>query len=457
MALKSINDIKKQIGDLVKNESFDSTLYNSLDKLLRIAVAIKETKGKSGWASIAVDDSGLPIFDPSEQSLIESTMTPVVPLILYLLGELNELPQHGGEQINPENINEINKLKNKLINGAKQLNEITNKYSKEGQILQFQNSPTDLRPFLPLAPTPLALVSQIPIPPRAFIFFGYMAVDLARIFLAAPYPFARSAMSILLAIVDFLSGDWKKALLSLAGIYSENAMLTGFYAKLFLTAYNVLSPDLQENMFNGTFDVIKSLAVGSILQVFQTFAPEIVRAEVALAFENLKKNILDPETKAIEDEDLPPRKGYYTDVTYEDIQNLQTIMKDPVRNCSEEFLRTIAILRQNSLMNNLLKLIGVPTTSEDIERICGKKIEDYVDTLAKDRVNAELEEKQEVEEKQPIEEKPVEEKPVEEKPVEEKQPIGEQKEIEVIAPQSLPVAQTGGKRKALRRALIFQS
>jgi hypothetical protein len=488
MALSSISDIKTKLADIVKNKSFDSTLYNSLDKLLRIAVAIKEKRGESGWASTVLDDKGVPIFDSSEQSLIESTMTPIVPLILYLLGEVNELPQRGGEQIGAEDIGEINKLKNKLLNGVKQLNDITNKYSRDGQILQFQSSPTDLRPFLPLAPTPLALISQIPVPPRAFVFFAYMAVDLARIFLAAPYPFARSAMSILLAIVDFLSGDWKKAILSLAGTYSENAMLTGFYGKMLLSVYNLLSPDLQENIFNGSFDVVKSLAVGSILQVFQIFAPEAVRAETALAFENLKKNVLDHESHAIEDEDLPPRKKYYTEITYEDIQNLQTIMKDPVRNCSEEFLRTIAILRQNSLMNNLLKLVGIPTNKEDIKRMCGKDIETYVNTLAKDRVEAEVEDKKEKPAGQmpagqmpagqmPAEQMPVEQKPVEQMPVEESEeqmpaeepseqmPSGqmsagqnpEKQMPEVIPPQTLPVVKTGGKRKILRRALLFQS
>lgn len=454
MALKSLSDIKKQVDDIVKNESFNETLYNSIDKLLRSAVAIKETKGETGWSAKVLNDDGSPIFNPSEQSHIETIMTPLIPLVLYLLGEIpqSSLPQYGGQQ---EDIPSMNAIEKRLTNGVKTLNKTMNDFSKNGEIVRFESSPTDLRPFLPLAATPLALLSQIPIPPRAFVFFAYMALDLARVFLAAPYPIARSVMSIVVAIVDFMSGDWKKSLLSLAGVYSENSMIVGFYGKMFLSVFNLLSPDLQENMTFGVFDVAKSLAVGTILQVFQTFAPEVVRAEASLAFDNLKSNLLDPESKAIEEAGLPPRKDYYREITYEDIQNLQTIMKDPVRNCSEEFLRTIAVLSTNTLMKNLLTLLGIPTSSESVEHMCDKKIEDYVHTLAKDRVSAEQEEKVEEQLEEKVQEQ-AQEQAQEQVEKDEEQPIL-QKPENVIIPQTLPVEQKGGRRKNLRRALLFQS
>lgn len=385
-----LNYLQHLLKQATESNNFGETLYNSVDKLLRIAIVIKNTHGEPGWASKVLDANGNQVFDPSEQQQIESTLQPLVPHILYLLGETNTAPQMGGAVERSS----IDKVRNSIINTINSANRSTQEFAADSGIVKMEKSDIDYYPFAPFLAVPGIgpIISQIPISPRAAIFFAYLAFELTRIFVASPYPAARSTMSIMIAIVDLLRGDWKKAILSFAGYYSENAMMAGVYGKIFLSVYSMISPDIRDSIAYGMFDVAKSVIVGTVIQVVQLFAPMSVRMVINQGLTDLRAIIVEPEVTAIptatdfEGNPLPQKKDYYRDLTFDDIQNIQAILRDPTRNCSKEFQGAIASLKESPLIENLLQLLGIPTLDEDIERMCGKPILDYANNLARDRL-----------------------------------------------------------------------
>lgn len=456
----NLNSIKTQIDTITKNSNFGENIYNVVDNLLRITVAIKNTHGKSGWSTDLRNSNGELIFAPSDN--IESALQPIIPLVLYLLGEVDTLPK----QIGGADSTSIDKIRNGVIGSINSWNQKAESFARDSGILKMEKSSTDFHPFASFVAIPGIgpIVSQIPVSPRAAIFFAYLAFELTRIFVASPYPLARSVMSIMLAIIDLLRGDWKKAILSFAGYYSENSMMAGVYGKIFLSVYSMISPDIRDNIAYGIFDVAKSLIFGTILQVVQIFSPAPVRDVINQGFDELREMIIIPETEAIsketglEDQILPQKKDYYRDLTYDDIQNIQSILRDKTRYCSQEFQGAVASLKKSPLIENLLQLIGIPTLDEDIERECGKEILDYANTLAKDRLAA-------------AEEKYIT-KPVvsditssntELKNTAETLPVATEiektdKPVEIITNQEEPInPQQGGSYRKLRRALIYQS
>lgn len=450
--------LKKQLEQVTTSSTIGETLHNSVDKLLRIAIVIKNTHGEPGWSSRVIDANSVAVFEPSEQSQIESTLQPIIPLILYILGETDTLPQKGGAA---ERLS-VDKVRNSVIGSINSWNKSTYDFAADSGILKMETSPTDMYPFAPFVAVPGIgpIISQIPVSPRAAIFFAYLAFELTRIFVASPYPAARSVMSIMIAIIDLLRGDWKKSILSFAGYYSENAMMAGVYGKIFLSVYSMISPDIRDSIAYGVFDVAKSIIIGTVLQVVQLFAPAPVRDVINQGLADLRSIIIEPEEEIIptetdlEGNTLPQKKDYYRNLDFDDIQNIQAILRDPSRNCSKEFQAAIASLKKSSLIENLLQLLGIPTLDEDIERTCGKEILDYANTLAKDRLKA-AEEKYISTEAHSIESKLITE------PAAEKTQIAEAGQALAEASQALqaiaePQKQTGGYRK-LRNALIFQS
>jgi len=387
--MANLNTIKKQIENATANPKFGENIYNSVDNLLRIIVTIKNTHGKPGWSADLRNSNGELIFDPSDN--IETTLEPLIPLILYALGETDTLPTYGGADTTS-----IDSVRRNIIGSINSINQRTESFARDSGITKFEKSAMDFHPFAPLIAVPGVgpIISQIPVSPRAVVFFAYLAFELTRIFVASPYPIARSVMSIMIAVVDLLRGDWKKAILSFAGYYSENAMMTGVYGKIFLSVYSMISPDIRDSIAYGMFDVAKSLLLGTVLQVVQIFSPAPVREVINQGLLEIKEMVIVPEEEVIptatdlEGNPLPQKADYYRDLTFDDIQNIQSFIRDESRYCSKEFQGAIASLKTSALLENLLQIMGIPTLDSDIERACGKEILDYANSLAKDRLVA---------------------------------------------------------------------
>lgn len=376
----SLDAIGSTLDELAGQSNIGENIYNSLDYLLRCAAAILETDGEAGWSARVAADDGTAYFAPSEQSTIESAISPLVPVILYLFGKRDELPTTGGDA---EASRTIDGAYDGVVKYLTSGTDVVRKFGKEHGIIHMieeQEQVGDLRPFTVFGPAGAA----IPVPPRAAFTLFYLALDVTRMLIAVPFPGMRKVMSIMLAIVDILRGEWKAALLSFAGFYGENPMLAGVFGKVMLESFNLISPALKDSIIYGFRDVIKSLAFGLILFGLQTFAPWPVRAEIQSAFQAIQE-FLNKETTAIASEGLVAKPAYFRQLSFGEIQNLQPILSDATRSCSYEIQSAIVSLRKTTLGKNALQIMGIPITDEEIQRRCGTDTLNYAKRLADDR------------------------------------------------------------------------
>lgn len=450
--IESVSGLSSKLDELMGQSNIGENIYKSLDYLLRCAAAIVEKDGEAGWSAHVIDDAGTAYFVPSEQSTIESAVAPLVPVVLYLFGRRDELPTTGGAmaaQLPEEASRTIDGAYDGVVKYLTKGNDVVRKFGKEHGIIHMieeQEQVGDLRPFVALGPAGAA----IPVPPRAAFTLFYLALDVTRMLIAVPFPGMRKVMSIMLAIIDIMRGEWKEALLSFAGFYGDNPMLAGVFGKVMLESFNLISPALKDSMIYGFRDFIKSLAFGLILFGLQTFAPWPVRAEIQSAFQAIQE-FLNKETAAIAGQSLVAKPSYFRELSFGEIQNLQPILADTTRSCSVEIQSAIVTMRRTTLGKNLLQIMGIPITDEEIQRRCGTDTLNYAKRLAEDRVI----ETQKIMDKMTVAAAPT---------AVEKEALPDQKELATIAATAATAAATatvqamrgGGLRRA-KYALLYQS
>lgn len=366
--IRSITQIENMLDELTQDSEVGPRLYNSIDYIVRCATAIVATGGEAGWSAYVMNADGTPYFaSPEERAAIESAVAPLVPLVLYLFGVRDTLPIKGGAQDESPTIDGAYESIVKYVGSN---TDVVRKFGREHGILHMireQEAVGDLRPFAVFGP----VGATIPVPPRAAFTFVYLALDVARMFLAAPFPGMRKVMSVILAIIDVLRGDWKAALLTFAGFYGQNELLAGVFGKVMLESFNLISPALKDSMIYGFRNFVKSLLFGSILWVFQTFAPWAARMEMEQALQGLQA-FMDKRTEAAEREKLVQLPTYFREVSFNNIQNLQAILGETSLVCSAEMRYFVYSIRNTALIKNLIELMGIPTTEEEFKRRCGQ-------------------------------------------------------------------------------------
>jgi hypothetical protein len=266
---------------------------------------------------------------------------------------------------------------------------------------------------------------------------------------------ARKTLSVAVALVDFLRGDWKRAIMSIMGYFGTAPLFMGQLGKAYLFLFQMLSPRIQDNFVFGAYDAVKSFLIGLLLTLFKVTAPYQLRKTVIEIFETIAKHKKDIDA-TLESADLNPLPEYMTP-SFEDLNNLQALMDDPAFLCSKEHQELIKSINQSEMLNILLQLARIPVTEQFIKWKCdGKPARPFVEELAdrqrkpnkKKNTNSVVTETPAVETpvvetpaaETPVEETPVEETPVEETPVEETPPA-ETPAVETPVEET-PVAET---------------
>jgi hypothetical protein len=266
------------------------------------------------------------------------------------------------------------------------------------------------------------------------------------------------------------------------GFYGMTPLLIGQQVKIFLTLFRMLSPTLQDTFIYGAFDATKSFFIGLLLTIFQITAPEEVRAPLIGILEKIARKKAEIDGILI-DAELSARADHFAP-TFEDFNNIQSLMDDPEFICSTEYEKLIEIINTTSVINMILQILRIPVSKEFRAYRCGTKpskpfITLLVDQSKKDKEKEKLSEPisnantqmpisagqgdgtapvaeetpqeaaeetpQEASEETPEEETPQETTPVEEeKPAEvvEETPVEEEKPVEAVEekPEDKPVA-----------------
>ena len=403
------DQLESMFEGAMENPDLPRVLTDNVENLLFVWSALIQSKGQPGWLASAKDALGNPIFDAAEAAKIELQIAPFASALLsYSCG--NKQPestvQQGGGSGSSSGIDEIFHTVRRSIDTMNQkVDEFANSYGilgmerKDDAIDKDYNLGPIGIPFIPLDGSfSFNILSKIPLPLRTIVFISNVTLDALRLLVSIPgmgSPFLRKMLSIGLAVLELLQGDWKQALLSFAGTYSNSAVYVGLFGKVFLDVFSMINPEFQEQIVDGIIPVSKSLLIGFLLKGFQILAPAQVRRLVINELDKFKA-LKESTDEGLQGAGLSPRPEYYAP-TFEDIQTVQSFIRDRGLICTKEYLTLMSVMNQSIFIKLPFQLLGLPMDEETHKEMCKGIAELYPggvpDTIAEGIVGDALERK----------------------------------------------------------------
>ena len=415
----SMTNVEKRLVDAIKSPTIGDSIHTSLENFLKCIDAIIRHNGEDGWANDVTNAEGKPLFSEGEKRTFEDAFRPFVDIIMKFF---NRPRQTGGNLPSVPTVSPIatpiaipvtnspvkpivKSDKSLSIDGAYKraidsiasIGDSMHEFAQSRGILQFEQSydgsetseATDVYPlgFLESLPYPVTkILAKIPVPIRTIVFFAYTALDVARILIGVSptdSPSIRKVLSIVVAIADFLKGDWKKAILSFAGFFSQDYILMGIFGKLIISVFELMAPDLQFSIAYGLLDVIKSLLAGVLLELVKIFGLAGIRTRIITGFKEIEKIIQDNMHifKKETGKDIVPS---YLIPSFDNIQNIQAIIGHKEFACSSGFLNIVDDMvgtPPNVIIKIALELLRVPIDIEFRAEKCGSTDTSYTRRL----------------------------------------------------------------------------
>jgi len=376
-------------------------LYEALEGVCSLLLAWKQRNGKAGWSHDLVDLKEKPLFTKHQSVLIENSFKTLDPELNTLFSEESEesLQKGGGANafkqgassdlvklpatINPKDIS-IDKLYHTVFDTMDQYDEQWREIANSLGIVKGLEAQdykgTILIPFSPPIPIPYYVLGKTILP------FLNAILDILRLAIGNPMfdiPAARIVLSIVLAFLDLIRGEWKNAVLSLLGVINSSGVVIGFAAKVIHNAWLLISPDLQRELRDTVFRSSKSMVMGFILWSVTTFSPDFVRFAANQFFDKIRMVITEFNEKSAAAEaqaqtaaDSMGLKVTFPKIplgsipSFDDIQNLQTLAKQPEIFCSPEFQDILAPVLLVPPLRLILELSNIPTMDQDRKKLC---------------------------------------------------------------------------------------
>ena len=403
---QSIEHARKQIDQLFQRSDFATMLARSTSGILGILFAIQDGQHGEQWAKRAVDEMGRPLLTPEEQTVWTATCEPYLPFFrawsqkggadlptgpsipattnvsvpsdpsVETLGSVSPL-EDSEQRMGPDDFFESAYAQYEKANST-----IYQYISKHGPI---QMSTFDKGQDIPLFPKMMTTALQaypatkavgmalekVKLPPRTLYVIVYLLLDMARISASvAGSDQNRKILSVIMAVLDLLRGDWKKAVLSLLGYAGSSPMYMGQLLKVYMTLFQTINPRIQRDIIFGSYSFGKSLLIGTLLAVFQVTAPVSVRLPLIEILDKLaeRKEAIDD---VLMEQGLAPRSDDLA-VSFEHIERLQSLMDDTAFVCSKEYEELTKSVQSNFAIRMVFQLAGIPTSDTFKERRCGK-------------------------------------------------------------------------------------
>ena len=417
----TFDQLREQINKEMLSENMPNHLYKSTDGIIRVINAIVKTKGE-GWAAQVLNNEGKPIFNVQEQAQFTDAFQPYTDTIIDFFGDKDEMAGGAYEPdmskmsgmsknflktkaaqathsypippIDPMSMPGIDDIYSKVVSRIGNVNSVVNDYASKYGVLKLEKE-HDLEEDVRIIPTPAALAisegvfglstaAGLPIPPnitmevlskikvpfRTLVFTVYLILDIARISIGVSGPtIGRKILSIVVAILELLKGDWKKALLTIIGYYGMMPLLIGELLKIFLSLFRMLAPQIQHSIIFGSLDASKSFIVGLLLAIFQVTAPEQVRLPLIGLLEKIAQHKAKMDGVLV-DVGLSARPDYLSP-TWNDLNNLQAVMSDEGYICSCEFEQLVNVLSDAAIIRIVLQILRIPVNKDMITYKCG--------------------------------------------------------------------------------------
>jgi len=353
------------------------TFTKAVMAIFNVIGVILESEGAEGWHKTLNEAFGSQVLTPEDEKRLE----PITQLLLHIKGSKSEEPiqlMRGGADKGKDKKGEggldMNAGYRSFVQTFQNINNKVASFALGNGITKYENQydeEKDLYPFGQLyGLTPVGTVlSYVPLPFRSLIFLIHTALDLIRLVISSSgvdSPFLRQMLSVSLAGMEVLRGDWKKALLSMAGFFSQKQVWPGFIGKVFLDLFYMISPKLQNDIVYGAFSVTKSLIMGILLNLFKITATFEIRMKAIKFIKDLSKRegCLDVVLKKAG----LPRRSMITSAL--NVDGAHAFFEDPAWNCSEEFKSAIDAAKSNFILKVMLQFANIPTSEKDLEAEC---------------------------------------------------------------------------------------
>jgi len=388
-------------------------VYDTFSGISFLILEAKKNNFKKGWAYKILDRHNDPMFERDEAKIVEDAVQKFVKPLFHpssnkVGGNMSVKASASGQivkpTLDPEELS-IDRMFWKIRDMIQSIDDQVKNFSREIGPFRFfydKNTP-DFRFPLPIPAPPPVFVSvvMVPVNPRAIPIVIGLIIEAIRITTTVgplTNDTARKFLSLTLGLIDFLKGDWKQGILSMIGFFGEIPMLGGLIGKVLLNLLDLIAPDIQERMTMDIYQSGKSIFIGFLLWGFANFAPDFVRLSVRNQFDAIKKVVEDANGKIHEIEaamqksvepaglelkmkDIP--EGFVP--TFDDIQNLQAIVRQPTIYCSKEFQEAIQPLRKIPPIRLILELMSIPTDPQTLAFECkgsaGESLEKTVENL----------------------------------------------------------------------------
>jgi hypothetical protein len=374
-------------------------LYHALEGISSVFCAWRKADGKKGWSASLVDSKGKKLFTRQQRVLLEEAFETHGPLFEDVFEEkemrggaasMSDISQGPASQlvqampsIRPEDVS-IDKLYQYITTTMDDYDNQWRSISDQLGVVRAVESQdykgTLIIPMTPPIPVPYYILGKTIFPLIVTV------LDMIRLLLGNPLidiPMIRISLSIVLAIIDLIRGDWQTAFLTSLGIFSSGGVIIGILGKLIRNAWLLISPDLQRQLRDDIYKSSKSMVVGFLLWSFSVFSPDVIRITAQKSFDKLQEIVEKFNQKSGEAEakvaQIASQAG--VKVTFpkiplsivpsmDDIQNLQTIARVPEVYCAPEIQQILQPILLVPPLRLVLELLNIPTLPETVEKEC---------------------------------------------------------------------------------------
>lgn len=232
-------------------------------------------------------------------------------------------------------------------------------------------------PYLPIA---------IPIPGNAILVLINAYLEACRLLVSNNFfdiGILRKILSFVLALYDILRGNWRDGILSFMGFFGQSWMIYGMIGKTARWVYNFISPDIQSRLESDIFMASKSMILGSWLWFVSVVSPSFIRTTVNDLIEQSKKPLeeINKELEIVEKSAQQVGSQYGLQVqfpripldkipSFEDIQNLQAILRQPEFYCLDVIKPKIQMLAEQPAFRIVLEMLSIPYKPMDVAEVC---------------------------------------------------------------------------------------
>lgn len=387
------NKIDEAFSILEKDSSaIPDRIYKALEGVSSIFLAWKRSGGKSGWSESLVDLSGSPLFTKEQSVNLEEGAKILEPFTVNQRGGVNFAHGSSGSNsivkvplsIKPEDIS-LDKLYHTVTTTLDRYDEQWRDITKSLGIVEAIET-TDKKgvivlPFIPPIPVPFYIFGKTILP------FLNAVLELLRIAVSntiIDFPTGRILLSVMVAFLDLLRGEWKNGVLSLLGVINSTGTIVGFFGKIVRNAWLLVSPDLQIELRDDLFKSGKSMLIGFLIWSFSIFSPDVLRFTIDASFQKIRDLVSEFNKKSDEFQKkaeeiastMPGVKITFPHLPFDmvpsmdDIQNLQVLARIPEIYCSDEFQKLLAPILIVPPLRIVIELLNIPTLPEDIEKMC---------------------------------------------------------------------------------------